>query len=109
MRVEKITVDCLQPGSLCLVTLLTLEKNLQFERIRLQHIKMVNKTSSVKTKLIDSNVEASRDTLCLSLPCSGQTTNFSLQINALSTLNRGHGTVPLNQTSSCSLFNMDIL
>ena len=53
---------------------LSLEQYSQFENFRLQHIKMVNKTSSFKIK-IDNNVEASRGTLCLSLPCSGQQTS----------------------------------
>ena len=50
----------LLPPNLCLVTLLSLEQCLQFERFRLQHIQVVNKTSSFKTKLIGNNAEASR-------------------------------------------------
>ena len=45
---------------LCLVTLLSLEQCLQFENFHLQHIEMVNKTSSFKMILICNNAEASR-------------------------------------------------
>ena len=38
----------LVPVSLCLVTLLSLGQRVQFERHRLPHIQMVNKTSNLK-------------------------------------------------------------
>ena len=41
-------VEGLPPTNLCLVTLLRSEQCLQFERSYLQHIQMVNKTSSFK-------------------------------------------------------------
>ena len=44
-------VEGLLPSNLCLVTLLNSEQCLQFERFRLQHIQMVDKTSIFKTKL----------------------------------------------------------
>ena len=37
-------VDCLLAAKLCLVTLLNLEQCSQFQRFRLQHVQMVNKT-----------------------------------------------------------------
>ena len=47
-------------ANLCLVTLLSSEQCIQFERFRLQHIQMVNKTSSFKTKLVGGNAKASK-------------------------------------------------
>ena len=46
--------------NLCLVTLLIAEQCVPFERFRLQHVQIVNKTSSFKTKLIGNNAGASR-------------------------------------------------
>ena len=43
-----------------LVTLLSLEQCLQFERFCLQHVQMVNKTSSFKTKFIYNNAKVRR-------------------------------------------------
>ena len=45
---------------LCLVTLLSQEQCSQSQRFRLQHVQMVNKTSTFKTKLIGNNAETSR-------------------------------------------------
>ena len=42
----------LLPANLCLITKLSSEQCLQFERLCLQHIQMINKRSSFKTKLI---------------------------------------------------------
>ena len=53
-------VEVLLPANLCLVTLLSSEQCSQFERFRLQHAQMVNKTSRFKTNLNDSNAEVSR-------------------------------------------------
>ena len=53
-------VEGLPPASSCLVTLLSLEQCSQFERFHLQHVQMVNKTSSFKTKFIGYNAEVSR-------------------------------------------------
>ena len=44
-------IERLLPAKMCLVTLLSSEQCLQFERFHLQHVQMVNKTSSFKTKL----------------------------------------------------------
>ena len=48
-------VEGLLGVNLCLVTLFSWEQCSQLERFRLQNIQMVNKTSSVKTKLVGSN------------------------------------------------------
>ena len=48
-------VEGLLPANLCLVTLLSSKQCLQFERFRLQHVKMVNE---FKKKLIGNNAEA---------------------------------------------------
>ena len=53
-----MNVGGLLPANLCLVILLNSEQCSQFERFRLQHIQMVNKTSSFKTKFIGHNAEA---------------------------------------------------
>ena len=53
-------VEWLLPASLYLITLLRSEQTPQFERYRLQHVQMVNKTSSFKTKLIGNNAAVSR-------------------------------------------------
>ena len=45
-------VEGLLPVNVCLVTLLRLEQRSQYERFRSQHVQIVNKTSSFKTKLI---------------------------------------------------------
>ena len=45
-------VKCLLAINFCLVTLLSSEQCSQFERFRLQHVQMINKTSSFKVKLI---------------------------------------------------------
>ena len=45
---------------LCLVTLLHVEQCSQFERFRLQHVQMINKTSSFKTQLTGNNALVSR-------------------------------------------------
>jgi len=50
-------VERLLPANLCLVNLLSSEQCSQFERFLLQPIQMVNKTCSVKTKLIGNNDE----------------------------------------------------
>ena len=50
----------LLPANLCLVTLISLEQCSQFERFRLQHIQVINKTCTFKTKLIGNNPEASK-------------------------------------------------
>ena len=42
---------------LCLVILLSSEQCSQFEIFRQQHVQMVNKPSSLKTKLVDKNAE----------------------------------------------------
>ena len=55
-----VHVEGLLPASLCLATLLSLEQCFQIKRYRLQHVQMVNKTSSIKTELIGSNAEVSR-------------------------------------------------
>ena len=53
--------DNIQPANLSLVvTLLSSEQCSQFKRFHQQHIKMVNKTSSFKTKLIGNNAQANR-------------------------------------------------
>ena len=46
--------------NLSLLSLLSSEQCSQFERFYLQHVEMVNKMFSFKTKLIGSNAEASR-------------------------------------------------
>ena len=46
------------PVNLCLVTLLSSEQCSQFKKFQLQHVQMINKTFSFKTKLIGSNTEA---------------------------------------------------
>ena len=48
-------VEGVLPVNLCLLTVI-----MQFERFRLQHVKMVNRTPSFRTKLIGNNAEASR-------------------------------------------------
>ena len=53
-------VEYLVPANLCLVTLVNLDQCSQFERFHLQHVEMVNKTSSFKTKFIGKNAKASR-------------------------------------------------
>ena len=53
-----IHVEGLMYASLCLITLLSLEQC--SKHFRLQHVQIVNKTSSFKKKLIGSNAEASR-------------------------------------------------
>ena len=40
-----VHVEGLLPAHLCVVTLLSSEHCWQFERVRLQHVQMVNKTS----------------------------------------------------------------
>ena len=52
-------VEGLLPANLCL-SLLSSEQCAQFERFRIQHVQMVNKASSFKTKLIGNNITASR-------------------------------------------------
>ena len=47
-------------ANLGLVTLFSSETNSPFERFRLPHVQIINKTSSFKTKLIGNNDEASR-------------------------------------------------
>ena len=49
-------VEGLLPANLCLVTLLSSEKSLQFEKFHLQHVQMVNK-SRFKAKLTGNNAE----------------------------------------------------
>ena len=53
-------VEGFLPASLCLVTLFNSEPCSQFERFHLQHVQMVNKTSSFKTKLLGYDAKASR-------------------------------------------------
>ena len=48
------------PANLCLFTLLSSKHCSQFEQFHLQHVQMVDKISSFKTKLIDNNPEVSR-------------------------------------------------
>ena len=71
-------VEGLLPVSLCLVTLLSLEQCLHFERSH-HHDEMVNKTSSFKTKLTGNNAKASRikcnTAWCFTLPYSRQQTS----------------------------------
>ena len=67
-------VEGLPTAKLCLVTLLSSERCPQFERFRLQHVLMVNKTTSFKTKFI-----------------SNETADFSLQITAPPILIRAAG------------------
>ena len=52
-------VEGVLPAILCLVTLLTSEQCLQFERFRLEYVQMVNKASIFKTKLT-SDTDTSR-------------------------------------------------
>ena len=52
-------VEGLLPANVCLVTSLTSEQCLQFERFRMQHIQVVNKRSNFKTKLIGNNANIS--------------------------------------------------
>jgi len=67
------------PANLCLVTLFTSEQCLQLERFGLQHIQMVNKTASFKTRFIDNNADASRVNCnivgCSTFPWSRQRTS----------------------------------
>ena len=51
---------CLQHTCLCLLTLLSSEQSSQYETFRPQHVQLVTKTPSFKTKLIDNNAEAIR-------------------------------------------------
>ena len=56
----QLHVEGLVPANLCLVMLLSSTRCSQFARFRLQHITIVNKTSSFKTKLIGNNAGVSR-------------------------------------------------
>ena len=51
-----VHVEGLLPANLCLVTLLSLEQCSVFQKFHLQHVQMVNKTSSFKIKFIGNNV-----------------------------------------------------
>ena len=53
-------VEGLLPADLCLLTLLISEQCSQFERFFPQHVQMVNKTSSFKTKLLGNYSEAGK-------------------------------------------------
>ena len=79
------------------INLLSSEQCSQFERFRLQHVQMVNKTSSFKTKCIGNNAEASRvnrNTLwCLTVQRSTQQADIPLQIIALPIIGRGADTL----------------
>ena len=48
-------VDGLLPANLCVVALNSSEECLKFESFRLQHIQIVNKTPSYKTKSVGNN------------------------------------------------------
>ena len=50
-------VECLLHANLCLVILVSSELCSKLERLRLEHVQMVNKSSSFKTKLIGSHTE----------------------------------------------------
>ena len=53
-------VEGLLHANLCLVTVLSSEQCLQFERFRLRHVQIVNKASSFKTKFIGNSAEVNR-------------------------------------------------
>ena len=53
-------VEDLLPASVFSYFILSLEQFSQFERFCLQHLQMVNKTSSFKTKLIGNNAKMHR-------------------------------------------------
>ena len=72
-------VESLQPANLCLVTLLSSEQCSQFERVRLQHVQMVNKTSSFKTRLMTEASNVNCNTLWRLTSCSRhQTSRYNL-------------------------------
>ena len=92
------TSEGLLHADLCLATLLSSEQCLKFERFRLQHVQIVNKTSGVKTKLTGNNAKVTRvnqNTLrCWTFPRSAA--DFPVQGTARSILGRGAGTLLLN-------------
>ena len=60
---ENMHVESLQPANLCLVTLLSSEQCSQFQRLHLQQVHIVNKTSSFKTEFIGNNAQVSSERL----------------------------------------------
>ena len=82
-------------ANLCLVTVLSLEQCSEFDRFRLQHVQMVNKTSSFKTKLICNKAETSRVNLLMFTFPTSYAADFPLEITALPVMGRVAGALPL--------------